>query len=64
MIDLTMTPEVLLSVVNTKLRNDFRSLEVLCEELEIDQHTLEQTLKKIGYVYHEKHNQFVYQKEV
>ncbi|MFH5881267.1 MAG: DUF4250 domain-containing protein [Candidatus Izemoplasmataceae bacterium] len=63
MINLSITPEVLLSLVNTKLRNDFRSLDVMCEELELDQHELEKRLSDIGYVYSDKNNQFIFKKE-
>ncbi|MFP4287456.1 MAG: DUF4250 domain-containing protein [Candidatus Izemoplasmataceae bacterium] len=61
MIDLSMNKEVLLSLVNTKLRNDFRSLDELCDEMQIDLKTLEDRLKSIHYVYNPKTNQFVYE---
>lgn len=60
-IDLTMNKEVLLSVINTKLRNDFRSLDELCEEMELDLSVLSERLKTIHYVYNPKTNQFVYE---
>lgn len=61
MIDLTMNKEVLLSVINTKLRNDFRSLDELCEEMDIDLMELSERLSSIHYVYNPKTNQFVYE---
>jgi len=48
-------PVILLSVVNTKLRDYYRSLD----ELEVDKNTLIQTLKNIDYEYDDLRNQFV-----
>jgi hypothetical protein len=56
-----MNKEVLLSVINTKLRNDFRSLEELCEEMNIDLNRLVERLNSIHYVYNPKTNQFIYE---
>ncbi|TVP94516.1 MAG: DUF4250 domain-containing protein [Acholeplasmatales bacterium] len=58
MIDLSINKEVLLSVINTRLRNDYPSLAVLCERLDVDRATLEETLAEIDYVYDAKANQF------
>ena len=58
MIDLSMHKEVLLSVINTRLRNEYPSLEALCTAFEIDLIALQETLKEIDYVYESKSNQF------
>ena len=50
---LPQDPVILLSVVNTKLRDRYDSLEALCEDMDADQEQLVQTLGAIGYVYHE-----------
>ena len=55
---LPQDPVILLSVVNTKLRDRYDSLEALCEDMDADQEQLVQTLGAIGYVYHEESNQF------
>ncbi|MCI9394887.1 MAG: DUF4250 domain-containing protein [Oscillospiraceae bacterium] len=55
---LPQDPVILLSVVNTKLRDRYDSLEALCEDMDADQEQLVQTLGAIGYVYHEELNQF------
>ena len=55
---LPQDPVILLSVVNTKLRDRYDSLEALCEDMDADQDQLVQTLGAIGYVYHEELNQF------
>ena len=51
-------PFILLGVVNSKLRDQYDSLEALFEDMDADQEQLVQTLGAIGYVYHEELNQF------
>lgn len=41
----------LLSVVNMKLRDEYGSLEELCEDLELDRDELEEKLAAVGYAY-------------
>lgn len=55
---LPQDPVILFSVVNTKLRDRYDSLEALCEDMDADQKQLVRTLGAIGYVYHEELNQF------
>lgn len=55
---LPQDPVILCSVVNTKLRDQYDSLEALCEDMDADQEQLVQTLGAIGYAYHEELNQF------
>ena len=52
-------PVMLLSVINTKLRDEYSSLDILCEELQISRTELEDALRAINYEYHEETNQFV-----
>ncbi|MFI3207272.1 MAG: DUF4250 domain-containing protein [Clostridia bacterium] len=51
-------PIMLLSVINTKLRDEYSSLEKLCEDLGIDQSELVAKLKSIDYDYIKEINQF------
>ncbi|MFI3326152.1 MAG: DUF4250 domain-containing protein [Clostridia bacterium] len=51
-------PIMLLSVINTKLRDNYSSLESLCEDLGIDQTELIAKLKTIDYQYIKEINQF------
>ncbi len=51
-------PMMLLSVVNMKLRDDYESLEALCEDLELDRSELEQKLSEAGFVYDERSRSF------
>lgn len=52
-------PFILLSYINTKLRDDFSSLSDLCYNLEIDQSQLITTLSDIQYIYIEEQNRFI-----
>lgn len=57
--ELPKDPMLLLSVVNTKLRDYYSSLDALCEDMQADRETLTHTLKGIGYEYDESIHQFV-----
>lgn len=57
--DLPKDPMLLLSVVNTKIRDEYHSLDRLCEDLQIDQTELMRILKGIDYEYDENRCQFV-----
>ena len=48
-------PVMLLSVVNTKLRDYYSTLDVLCEDMQVDK----QELEMIDYTYDAGSNQFV-----
>lgn len=52
-------PVMLLSVVNTKLRDYYPSLDVLCEDTQEEKQIIVEALKKIDYEYDGKRNQFV-----
>ena len=52
-------PMILLSYVNTQLRDFYPSLEALVEGLEVNQEELVKKLADIDYEYDAKRNQFV-----
>ena len=52
-------PLLLMSVVNTKLRDYYSSLDALCDDLNEDRAALEGKLSAIGYRYDPQRNQFV-----
>ena len=52
-------PMMLLSGVNTKLRDFYPSLDALCEDMEVDRQEIETILQKIRYQYKEDLNRFV-----
>jgi hypothetical protein len=51
-------PVILLSYINTKLRDEYESLDELCRSLCADREELEKKLLTIGYVYSEETNSF------
>ena len=52
-------PNILLSMINTKLRDDFASLDDLCDSLDVDKEELLTKLKNAGYSYNPAINQFI-----
>ena len=52
-------PVILMSYLNTRLRDNYPSLEELCKTMDLDMAEIVAKLKRIGYVYHEERNQFV-----
>ncbi len=50
---------LLLSVINTKLRDFYSSLDALCEDLNEDKTDIISRLSSVGYSYDENLNQFV-----
>ena len=56
---LPQDPVILLSYVNTKLRDDYPSLDALCDDLDADREELVQKLEGINYRYSLERNQFL-----
>ncbi|WP_346663515.1 DUF4250 domain-containing protein [uncultured Merdimonas sp.] len=52
-------PVMLLSVVNTRLRDQYPDLSTLCEDMGASTEEVKNTLKGIGYEYDESGHQFV-----
>ena len=52
-------PVMLLSFINLKLRDYYRSLDACCEDLDLEKEELIRKLEGIGYRYDEGKNQFV-----
>ena len=51
-------PIILLSFINTKLRDQYKSLDDLCNDLNYDKEEVINKLKCINYEYNEELNQF------
>ncbi|MCR5718511.1 MAG: DUF4250 domain-containing protein [Oscillospiraceae bacterium] len=51
-------PVILLSFVNTQLRDFYPSLEEFCRSNDVDMQTITDKLTAIGYQYDEKQNRF------
>ncbi len=56
---LKMDSYILLSLVNMKLRDEFSSLEDLCEDYNLKINELEEKIKPLGYRYFNNTNQFI-----
>lgn len=56
--NLPKDPFILLSYINTKLRDEYSSLDELCDSTGIDRRELEDTLKNAGFEYSAENNKF------
>ncbi|NMA58159.1 MAG: DUF4250 domain-containing protein [Clostridium cochlearium] len=54
-----MDPNILLSLINTKLRNEFKDLKDLVSTYDLDEKVIVEKLINIGYKYNERKNQFL-----
>lgn len=52
-------PAMLLSFVNLKLRDNYKSLEEMCDDLDINSEDIIKSLNSIDYEYDRETNQFV-----
>lgn len=52
-------PIILLSYINTQLRDYYPNLEELCKSLDVDINQVTNTLASVDYYYDKKHNQFI-----
>ena len=57
--ELPKDPMILLSLVNTKLRNHYDSLDAFCQDMGIEKQELTDRLGQIDYEYMEERKQFV-----
>ncbi len=55
---LPMDPFILLSYINTKLRDEYPSLDALCDDLSAGRDELEKKLSDAGFVYDPEKNCF------
>lgn len=55
---LNMDPNILVSIVNMKLRDFYASLEQYCDDADINQDELINKLSQVGYEYNRELNQF------
>lgn len=52
-------PMILLSFLNTKLRDEYDSLEALCEDMELDGEELKARLAAVGFSYDAERRRFL-----
>lgn len=55
---LKMDENILLSIINMKLRDFYSSLESLCQDIGLNEEELKEKLRSIGYEYYREQNQF------
>ncbi len=55
---LPQDPMILFSYINTKLRDDYASLDLLCEDMDINKEELQSKLAESGFEYTPDHNKF------
>ena len=48
---LAMDPNILVSIINMKLRHFYSNLSILCEDLDISEEELKNKLRSSGYEY-------------
>lgn len=51
-------PVMLMSMINMKLRDEYSSLDALCDDLQADRNELERQLASAGFTYSPEHNRF------
>lgn len=56
---LPQDPYILLSFVNTKLRDEYPSLSELCRALDADEREITAALDAVGYTYDPEQNRFI-----
>ena len=61
---LPQDPMMLLSVINMKLRDQYESLEALCDDMDASIDEITVTLANIGYTYDRNNNQFKQEKAI
>ena len=60
MIDtLPKDPIILLSFINTKLRDNYSSLDELCDDMNFDKSEILTSLASVGYTYSTELNKFI-----
>ncbi len=52
-------PIMLLSTLNMKLRDQYASLDDLCEDLDVEKEEILRKMKEVDYAYNPEKNQFV-----
>ena len=56
--DLPKDPYMLLSYINTQLRDNYGSFDELCKSLVLDENQITSKLEEVGYTYNEELNRF------
>ncbi len=57
--NLPKDPMILYSYINTKLRDEYSSLDELCDDLDVDGDEIKSVLKSAGFEYNSDMNKFI-----
>ena len=52
-------PFILLSYLNTKLRDEYSSLDELCDDLDVSAEELREQMERFGFCYNLEQNRFL-----
>ena len=55
-----LPPEMLLCIINTKLRDFYSSLDELCDDLDYKKNLINEKLNSINYFYNIELNKFIF----
>ena len=58
MLPIPQDPMILFSYINMKLRDDYNSLDALCDDLDINRSDIETKLATVGFEYNQAQNKF------
>ena len=56
---LPIDPIMLLSYINTQLRDNYPNLDELCKSLDVNKQEILEKLKAVNYEYNEEFNKFI-----
>lgn len=56
--NLPTDPFMLMSLINMKLRDNYPSLDALCDDMDVDRKQLEDKLAQAGFEYSAENNRF------
>ena len=56
----SLPPEMLLCIINTKLRDFYSSLDELCDDLDYKKNLINEKLNSINYFYNIELNKFIF----
>lgn len=51
-------PMILFSFINTNLRDNYKSLDELCEDMHVDKKNIVEELESVGFEYNPNQNKF------
>lgn len=55
---MTMDLNMLVSIINMKLRDNYSNLDMLCDDMDLSKDALKRRLKEADYIYCKETNQF------